>query len=170
VIDRVVYPARYSRTIGVGGFDRRGATYAHYPAQGYDLPERIDVWAQAARVNRASLLLDATPPEPVFADDPLNEEREPSGTSYAAPQVAAAAALWVERHRDILQAKFAGARWKIVESFRRALRETARPAEASLAGGARVAIRALDIPALLGRAPPDITGEPAPRAAGQGFW
>lgn len=170
VIDRVVYPAAYSRTIAVGGFDRRGALFEHYPPDGYAHPDKVDIWAQAQRINRASYLLEANPPSPIHADDPRNTEAEPSGTSYAAPQVAAAAALWTERHFDRLEQLFAAERWKIVESFRRALRESAAQEQASLRGNRTTQIRALDIPALLGKAPPEVTGGPADRATGQGLF
>lgn len=170
VIDRIVYPAAYSRTIAVGGIDRQGALLRHYPPQGYAVADRVDVWAQAARINRAGYLPGSDPPEPVHADDPRNPEAEPSGTSYAAPQVAAAAALWVERHHDALEHRFGAERWKIVESFREALRISADPGEAAVTGGGRVPVRVLNIPRLLATTPPAAPGAPAPRAAAQGFW
>lgn len=170
VIDRVVYPAAYSRTIAVGGFDRMGQLYTHYPPEGYAIPDRVDVWAQAMRINRAGYLYDREPPEPIHADDPRNRESEPSGTSYATPQVAAAAALWVERFHDALETRFAGARWKIVEAFRAALRASADAVVARLADGRTVPVRALNIPRLLDTPPGPVAGEPAPRAATQGFW
>jgi subtilisin family serine protease len=170
VIDRVVYPAAYARTIAVGGFDRRGALFDHYPPGGYARPELIDVWAQAERINRASFDLAADPPVPIHADDPRNREKEPSGTSYAAPQVAAAAALWVERWHDRLEAMFGAARWQIVEAFRAALRASADEVQARLLRGISVPIRALNIPRLLDTAPAEVTGPPAAPAASQGFW
>lgn len=169
VIDRVVYPAILPRTVAVGGFDRQGGHHRHYPASGYASPERIDIWAQADRINRASFLLDARPPLPIFADDPRNPEAEPSGTSYAAPQVALAAALWVERHFDRLEELFGAERWKIVESFRTALRQSAAEKMAELRGGRHIEIRTLDIEALLGTAPPAVAGRPAARS-GRGIF
>ncbi|MEM9049186.1 MAG: S8/S53 family peptidase [Pseudomonadota bacterium] len=170
IIDRVVYPAAYSRTVAVGGFDNRGAVFAHYPPDGYARPELVDIWARAQRINRASYLLEVNPPTPIHADDPRNPEREPSGTSYAAPQVAAAAALWVDRHFDRLEQLFAAERWKIVESFRIALRNSAELARAELRGGRTTEIRVLDIPKLLRTAPPDVAGAPAAHATRQGLF
>ncbi|QDL92768.1 S8/S53 family peptidase [Paroceanicella profunda] len=170
VIDRVVYPARYSRTIAVGGVDKHGGLYDHYPPEGYAEPAHVDVWAQAKRLNRASYLPDTDPPVPVYADDPRAEGGEPSGTSYATPQVAAAAALWVERHYDRLEEMFADERWKIVEAFRAALRGSARSEPARLRNGSSVPVRVLDIPRLLSRAPAPVETAPAARAVGQGFW
>ncbi|MEL6236719.1 MAG: hypothetical protein AAFR46_20170, partial [Pseudomonadota bacterium] len=75
-----------------------------------------------------------------------------------------------ERHFDRLEQLFAAERWKIVESFRSALRETAADQEASMRGNRNTQIRVLDIPALLRKAPPDVMGGPADRATGQGFF
>jgi subtilisin family serine protease len=174
VIDRVVYPARFSRTIAVGGFKRRGALIEHYPPEGYGDRSRIDVYAMAVDVNRAAAHLDASG-KPVFtyADDPNAPGGEPSGTSYATPQVAAAAAMWVETHRDALEAAFAGARWKIVEAFRLALKRSADTAVArgTEGPGTRGEIRILDIERLLATAPdPDHAYRKRGPAASEGVW
>jgi hypothetical protein len=47
IINTVVYPARYARTIAVGGYDKFGGLLTHYPPQGYQDPDRVDIWAQA---------------------------------------------------------------------------------------------------------------------------
>ncbi|WP_157981992.1 S8/S53 family peptidase [Oceanicella sp. SM1341] len=169
VIDRVIYPARYPRTIAVGGFDRRGGLYDHYPPAGYAEPSRVDIWARAERLNRAGYLPETDPPVPAYADDPRADAGEPSGTSYATPQVAAAAALWVERFHDQLEDMFSEERWKIVEAFRAALRGSARNVRARLHTDTDVPIRALDIPRLLDTRPQPVSGEPAARS-GAGFF
>jgi subtilisin family serine protease len=157
IIEGVVYPARFARTIAVGGFRRDGAMLTHYPRGGYPDMERVDVWAVAEDVNRAAAHLDdAGKMVFTWADDPDAPGGEPSGTSYACPQAAAAAALWVETHHDALEAAFARDRWKIVEAFRKALKVSAEPVSArnaNRAGGAET-IWTLDVEALLAT-PPD---------------
>lgn len=154
VIDRVVYPARFARTIAVGGIT---ADDAHYPSSGYDAPHMIDVWARASHINRAAGFLKDGEIVAVHADTvhPDNRDDEPSGTSYACPQVAAAAAMWVTVHADML-ARF-DQKWKIVEAFRKVLRASAGPERIPLRPGAAPSadIRRLDINALL-ETPPDM--------------
>lgn len=124
VIDRVVYPARYGRTIAVGGFDRLGND--HYPDFDYDIPDRVDIWAQAEGINRAfaRLRADGTV-ERGYAETEGSSEKV-KGTSYATPQVAGAAALWVEQFHAALPATGAPDAWKTVEAFRAALGASAR--------------------------------------------
>ncbi|SEA69662.1 S8/S53 family peptidase [Rubrimonas cliftonensis] len=157
IIDRVVYPARFARTIAVGGFAKQGAKLIHYPTGGYAEAERVDVWAPAVGVNRAAVRPAGEDDPYVFADTVGAEATEVSGTSYACPQVAAAAALWVAAHADALESAYGapGDRWRIVEAFRRALRDSATPATAEngAPGGGEAGIRTLDIEALLGQAP-----------------
>jgi hypothetical protein len=172
IINTVVYPARYGRTIAVGGYDKIGGLLTHYPPQGYQDPDRIDVWAQAQRINRAGLRGRGPDAVPVWAEDD-GDGGDPSGTSYAAPQVAAAAALWCELHHDRLEALFAGERWRIVESFRNALRGSADREIARIVGSngwRRRAIRVLNIPALLKTAPSEHGLSRPDPAASAGFW
>lgn len=161
VIDSVIYPARWRRTIGVSGYDQSGAINQcrHYPPGGYrdrDAEHWVDIHAQAMRINRASYDLAATPPTPFWAEDA--DQGEPSGTSYATPQVAAAAALWRHAHDAALEALWGapGERWKIVEAFRHALRTSATTMIADMRPPASAKWReipTLDIPRLLARAP-----------------
>lgn len=155
VIDRVVYPARFPRTIAVGGITR-GET--HYPSSGYDAPHMIDVWAYASGINRAAGVLVDGKITPIHADTVIaeNKDDEPSGTSYACPQVAAAAAMWVTVYADELS-QFTE-RWKIVEAFRNALRDSALPDRLPLTHRAPATqdIRRLRINNLL-LTPPDMT-------------
>ena len=178
VVNEIVYPAKYARTVAVGGYDRRGADAVHYPQGGYrdgNWDAVIDVWAQAERINRAGY--DFEPdgrPVPVHAAS-QQAPGPPSGTSYACPQVAGAAALWLAWWQPDLDAAFgppgAPERWRVVESFRRALRRSALRQDVLLrATGSRATrrVRVLDIAALLGR-PPETEGlTKAVRAVDQG--
>ena len=152
VINQIVYPARFGRTIAVGGIREDGT---HYPTGGYKNSGEPDVWAYASNVNRAAgeRLADGTIKQ-THADDPGSTDNEPSGTSYAAPQVAAAAAMWVTRWSVELLA-FAEM-WMIVEAFRKALRDSASREEikASRNTSKTIRIRRLDIDRLM-RTPPD---------------
>lgn len=153
IVNNVSYPARFARVVAVGGIT---GDEVHYPIGGYDNADLIDVWARASAINRASgLRLPDGTIRPIHAEDPESGDLEPSGTSYAAPQVAAAAALWLTRWADEL-AKLPEP-WMVVESFRLAIRGAARKETIRLFIGwdDRIAIRRLDVEALL-RTPPDL--------------
>lgn len=163
VIDSVCYPAKYDRTIGVGGITWQRRIWQRYNAG----KDQVDVWAPAERILRA----DALPPAGgagvaiLAAEDPgplslssgshsggLGKD---SGTSYATVHVAAAAAMWLLRHGPALDAAYPQP-WQRVEAFRALLRSTRRPIndQAQPANGSGV----LDIVALL--------KAPLPAAAG----
>lgn len=108
--DRVTYPGKFDRVVGVGGLKRSEAdlrVYNHYD----DHSHRVDVWA---------------PADPIFrADTALRQNGRleyrwghGDGTSYSTVHVAAAAAMWLVKHRAAL-AQYPG--WKTVEAFRYAL-------------------------------------------------
>lgn len=163
VLRENVYPGVYSRTIAVGGYDfKDGVTnsgsYDHYPSWEYRLPQRVDVWALAERMNRASFDLEASPPVPVYArDHPNSEFFNPSGTSYAAAQVSAVAALWVEKHYKSLENLFSAQRYKIVESFRASLSTSGNTKVlARLSHGQTTRIKKLDIEKVLKKKPKKI--------------
>jgi subtilisin family serine protease len=169
VIDRVIYPARYKTTIAVGGIRQDGQR--HYPDGNYDNPALVDIWAQADGINRAVAYLDNGAPRFEYSeDDPDFSTDDVSGTSYAAPQVAAAAALWVESFFHRLPQPGDIDAWKTVEAFRAALVASARPAFLKVTGKRRRITRPrLDIERLLGH-PPDLeaVGAPAPAAIRHG--
>jgi subtilisin family serine protease len=153
IIDRVIYPARYKTTIAVGGIRQDGVR--HYPNDNYDIPERVDIWTQADGINRALSHLDNGAPRFGYAEQELGDNTDDvSGTSYAAPQVAAAAALWVETYfHDLPQPGDVDA-WKTVEAFRAALTGSAQQVSLEIPStGNRVRCRRLDIDRLLGHAP-----------------
>lgn len=153
VIDRVIFPARYKQTIGVGGFFA-GGDRRHYPVENYDLPERVDVWAQASGINRAVSYREGGTEHHVYSEDEENIDADDvSGTSYATPQVAAAAALWVETHWNKLPRLGAGDGWKTVESFRKALVKSADVRSLRLGNGRRVNRPCLNVNRLVRMAP-----------------
>ena len=162
VISSVTYPAKYGRTIGVGG-----VTWQRRIWFDYDAGQRmIDVWAPAQGVMRADSLApagkDVLPP--IEADDPGAFSLSPGshsgsyakgdGTSYATVHVAAAAAMWLLLRGDDIDRTY-GRAWQRVEAFRRLLRTTARPVN-----GAAPANRTgvLDIEKLLLAALPPAAG------------
>jgi subtilisin family serine protease len=153
VIDRVIYPARYKTTIAVGGIRQDGVR--HYPNDNYDLPERVDIWTQADGINRAVAYLDDGEPRFKYSEqEPDTSTDDVSGTSYATPQVAAAAALWVESFfHDLPQPGDVDA-WKTVEAFRAALTGSAQQIGLKIPSTGRMVVRPrLDIERLLNRAP-----------------
>lgn len=169
VIDRVVYPARYARTIAVGGFHRDRVT--HYPPDDYDVPARVDIWAQAAGINRAfAERRNNGTVETGYAEDEGAAPTDISGTSYATPQVAAAAALWVNTWFNDLPSSSDNDAWKTVEAFRNAVRSSAERLGLHVDRPKRriVTRPCLNIEALLGTAP-DLAAVDvkAPRAK---FW
>jgi subtilisin family serine protease len=164
VIDRVIYPARYKTTIAVGGIRQDGQR--HYPDGNYDNPGLVDIWAQADGINRAISYLEDGAPRFDYSEQEQDASTDDvSGTSYAAPQVAAAAALWVETFFHELPQPGDVDAWKTVEAFRAAVVESARLAFLKIANKRRRITRPrLDIERLLGRAP-DLAAVAAPAPA-----
>lgn len=164
VIDRVIYPARYKTTVAVGGIRQDGQR--HYPDGNYDNPALVDIWAQADGINRAIAYRENGADRFVYAEqEPDASTDDVSGTSYAAPQVAAAAALWVETFFHQLPLPGDVDAWKTVEAFRAAVVDSARPALLKIANRRRRITRPrLDIERLLGR-PPDLAAVTAPASA-----
>lgn len=142
IIDRVVWPARSTYTIAVGGIMQDGLH--HYPNVNYDNYRLVDIWAQASGVNRAVSFKRKASGEDVhvYAED-VGEDTpdDVSGTSYAAPQVAAAAALWLEKFRPELPAIDEPGCEKVVDAFRQALVKSAGPTKPLILGNGRVVNR-----------------------------
>ena len=164
VSDRVIFPARYKTTIAVGGIRQDGVR--HYPNDNYDIPERVDVWTQADGINRAVAYLEDGEPRFEYSEhEPDISTDDISGTSYAAPQVAAAAALWVENFfHDLPQPGDVDA-WKTVEAFRAALKGSAQQVGLKIPNTRRMVVRPrLEIERLLNHPPvlpPDDAHAPA---------
>jgi subtilisin family serine protease len=108
-LDRVVYPAKHHRCIGVAGYRKNNRVY-----QKYDRYGRIDVWAPADKIAR---------PEAATADRYSDDGH---GTSYSTVHVSAAAAMWLRHHGAAINQKY-GKTWRRVEAFRSALRQSQRP-------------------------------------------
>lgn len=138
VIDRVCYPAKHRRTIGVAGIAK--SRQRHRPYQRYDRYGRVDIWAPAAPIRRANVV--AEPPNEQYGD----------GTTYAAVHVTAAAAMWLRLHGPAITARY-GATWRRVEAFRRLLATENRPLPFTSPSGNEA--RGLDIDRLLRADLPD---------------
>ncbi len=153
VIDRVIYPARYKNTIAVGGIRQDGVR--HYPNDNYDIPERVDIRAQADGINRAIFYLEDGEPRFEYSGDEDDISTDDvSGTSYAAPQVAAAAALWVESYFHGLPQPGDIDAWKTVEALHTALTDSARQVGLKIPGTGRMVVRPrLEIDQPLNRTP-----------------
>ncbi len=171
VVRAVVLPALMQRTIAVGGYGLRDdlTTKVHYPRGGYTNPPFVDTWALAENINRAAGT--RMPDGRIKATHAENEvNNEPSGTSYAAPFVAGAYALWFEAFRDTLtSAAFSGDNaWRRVEAFRQILRQR-MPVERIASGHgnpSHVDTRPLDLPHLLTCAPEPHGLQPEPAYPG----
>ena len=112
--DKVCYPAKHRRVIGVGGFTRRGRIYWKYERY-----SRVDIFAPADPVFRAST---ERPGQYTFGSG--------DGTSFAVPHVTATAAMWLTLRGREINALYKGKdnAWMKVEAFRKLLRDTqARP-------------------------------------------
>jgi subtilisin family serine protease len=110
----LVYPARYPRVLAVVGamFDGRPYKDLQGALEGSFGPDAVMTTALAAYTPNI--------PWARFGCDEvvrLNGE----GTSSATPQVAAAAALWIERHKKVLPRN-----WRRVEAVRKALFDSAK--------------------------------------------
>ena len=128
-----VWPARYERVIAVAG-----AMADHKPYEG--LAGAMEGCFGPASTYPTTLA--AYTPNIPWADfDCPDLTRENGqGTSAATPQVAAAAALWIERYKDVLPND-----WRRVEAVRHALFSSARRAETKFGNGILRASQALAV-------------------------
>jgi len=117
----IVYPARFNRVIAACGVMADGRPYA-------DLPIRKMAGCYGPRRKEATALSGFTPNVPwARIGCPGLFDRDGGGTSSATPQIAAAAALWVQTHRDALARSYgSGDAWARVEAARKALFGAAR--------------------------------------------
>lgn len=137
-IDRMSYPAKHRRTIGVGGITK--TRRRHIPYQKYDRYARIDIWAPAKPVRRAHVKIEK------------GRKQMGGGTTYAAVHVTAAACMWLRVHGGVITQRY-GATWKRVEAFRRLLATVKQELEFPLPDSNEAG--ALDIDALLRADLPD---------------
>jgi lambda repressor-like predicted transcriptional regulator len=152
-VPMVVWPAKYSEVIAVGG-----SNAADVPWKGSSAGSAVDICAPAELVWRA---------ERDEQSDPLSTVAAGQGTSFATALVAGVAALWLSHHGRAAVITEAQARGTSVQSlFRTAVRATARrPAgwETDRYGAGIVDARAL---LELGLAQLPAVAEAAPQAPG----
>lgn len=119
IVDRVTYPGKFSRTIGVGGVREDRTVWFEYVES--MAKHSIDVWAPADDVLRANSVLQdgAVVPDAYATGD---------GTSYATVHVSAAAAMWLRRHGEEIDDRYRQP-WQRVEAFRKVLAETSQTVE-----------------------------------------
>lgn len=110
VWDPVVAPARLRRTIAIGG-----CTPAMTPWLGSSFGPEVDICAPAWPIRRASVDRKGKP-NYGYGD----------GTSFATPQVAGTAALWLRYRGDEIAVKYPQ-KWQRVEAFKRLVTATAQP-------------------------------------------
>ena len=116
----VVYPARYHRTIAACGVMANGQPY-------YKLTTGIEgSWGPASSMVQA---FSAYTPNIPWAKlgCPTEIDLDGEGTSASTPQIAAAAALWMEKHKALLPRD-----WRRVEAAKHALFSSATPPGAGL--------------------------------------
>jgi len=117
VVDRVTYPGKFSRTIGVGGSNEDDEVYFRYEP---NMARRsIDVWAPAEPILRANSKL-------VNGEVQEDEFKTGDGTSYATAHVAAAAAMWLAFHGEKIDQAYPKP-WQRSEAFRAVLAATGQP-------------------------------------------
>jgi hypothetical protein len=143
----VVYPARYGRAIAVSGVMENGVPY-------YNLRWNVmeGCWGPASAMTHAIAAYTPNIPWAKFLC-PTAIRLNGEGTSAATPQVAAAAALWIEKYKAQLSRD-----WRRVEAVRNALfTSTSTIDSIHLGHGVLRANKALSIaPALnLPQTPPD---------------
>lgn len=145
VIDRVVYPAKYSRSIAVGGVKANRKVWFRYyydPTIDYDHARYIDVWAPADDQLVATSWENADSATGDFS----HGYETSNGTSYATAHVAAAAAMWLAYHGERLEDLYPKP-WQRIEAFRALLKATASKIKGNYPREKNTGI--LDIKALL---------------------
>ena len=121
----VVYPARFGRVIAACGVMANGSPYANLP------PKRMaGNYGPDSKMRTAIAAYTPNVPWARFGE-PTIVDFDGNGTSAATPQVAGAAALWIEKHRAQFDAYAEG--WKRVEAVRKALFDSAAKSAAAYA-------------------------------------
>ena len=136
----LVYPARYARVIAVCGVMANGAPYAN-------LKGKVLEGSHGPESAMGAAIAAFTPNIPWARFGCERAVRlDGQGTSAATPQVAAAAALWFEKHKAVLPRD-----WRRVEAVRHALFSTAtsKSQRAFFGNGVVQARAALDVAPVL---------------------
>ena len=121
-----VYPARFNRVVAACGVMADGRPYA-------DLPIRKMAGCYGPRSKEATSIAAYTPNVPwAKFGCPTTIDMDGGGTSAVTPQVAAAAALWIQKNKATLDAYSED--WMRVEATRKALFESAQSADAHQQG------------------------------------
>ena len=120
----IVYPARFKRVIAACGVMADGRPYA-------DLPINIMAGNYGPTSKMATAMAAYTPntPWPRMGCNQL-VDRDGRGTSAATPQIAAAAALWIQKFKSQWEGYSQG--WMRVEAVRKALADSANLASPAL--------------------------------------
>jgi len=145
-VNGVVYPARYRRVLAVTGVMADGRPYRDLGGPGCANVFEGNAGPASAMTTAIAAFTPNIPWPRYGCTDTVRLDGE--GTSAATPQVAAAAALWLERHKLALQRD-----WRRVEAVRHALFESARKVkggEASFGEGVLRASDALDVAPVMG--------------------
>ena len=111
---KLVYPARYDRVIAACGVMEDGRPYANLGGLAFE-----GNYGPDSRMGSAIAAYTPNIPWPVFPCE-LKVRLNGEGTSSATPQVAAAAALWLEKYKGQLSND-----WRRVEAVRNALFKSA---------------------------------------------
>ncbi|MGE0725727.1 MAG: S8/S53 family peptidase, partial [Alphaproteobacteria bacterium] len=114
----IVFPARFYRVVAACGVMADGRPYADL-----GLTTMAGNYGPASKMATALAAFTPNAPWPRFGCRDI-VDLNGAGTSSATPQVAAAAALWIQKHRAAWQAYPQG--WMRVEAVRKALFESAR--------------------------------------------
>jgi subtilisin family serine protease len=150
----VVYPARFNRVIAACGVMANDEPYANLS------PERMA--GNYGPDNKLETSIAAYTPNIPWArfGEPAIADFNGTGTSAATPQVAAAAALWIQSYRQAYDEY--PRPWMRVEAVRKALFDSAKPASTNAEELGRGRLRAADalgqppeLPVALVETPPD---------------
>src|SRR5687768_3222915 len=131
----IVYPARFGRVVAACGVMADNTPYANL-----DISLMAGNYGPTAKMATAMAAFTPNVPWPrLGCAGTVNFDG--AGTSSATPQIAAAAAIWIQRHKAAWEANYPEG-WMRVEAVRQALFESADDLSAEFLGRGRVHARA----------------------------